>query len=73
MLKISIRIKTPTDKKNTFTLNGFLFEPKDDGYSYTSIFPRQFDYVNRIIKDVEKADYKKPRKKRVLAPKVEAE
>jgi len=64
-MKISARIKSTESK----TLNGFSFIAMDDGYAYAQIFPKQKQYISRIIKDVEFADYKEPvrrtRKKKV--------
>ena len=60
MNKISVAFK---GDKN-ITKNGFHFIAKDDGYVYCDIHPRQWHYVNMIIKDIEKKEYKKVVKRR---------
>jgi len=66
MNKISVAVKSDND----ITLNGFRFTAKSDGYAYCEIFPKQWHYISRIIKNIEKKEFTEP-KKRIRKPKVD--
>lgn len=70
MNKISVRIPKGTHTGISVTLNGFVFKLEKDGFYYASIFPKQWHYISKIIKDVEKKEYLSP-KKRTRKPKVD--
>ena len=64
-MKITVAMETPKDKKvgDKFSKNGFILTAFEDGFSYLEIYPRQKEYVKRIMNALPKEYKKKPKPK----------